>query len=141
MTSYKRCSTFLSGMIYGAIFCGLVLALVVLFSGCAAPHQHIHKQPTMKPWKPGPRCKIIGQERTSNIAVIIERNCMKNGVTTISMVVLNNKKNGTVAATDGARLIKKILGYKPTMAVLLYGKAKGLPFFLCIVTGGSENTD
>lgn len=133
---------FNTGAIVGAATVTLVV-IVAALTGCA-PHAKVHthtaKKTTVakKTWKPGPRCRIIGKAATKNIGVIVERNCMKNGVTTVTMMVLNKAKKGAIAAKDGVTLVTRILGFKPKLAVLFYGNAKGHPFFLCAVIGIAE---
>jgi hypothetical protein len=130
--------------IAGIVITSLVLALAFLLSvGCAAnmhrDHGHTAKAPQAKAqdWKPGKRCKTVGKAMTSHMAVMVERNCLKNGVTTANIVVLNSEKKGTVAAGHAAQAITSILGFKPQLKVLFYGKAKGKVFFLTAVTGVS----
>jgi hypothetical protein len=112
-----------------------ILILVVGWMGCSGVKDHTHfvhpkPLPTMSK-----RCKIIGQASTKNVSVLIERNCMKNGVTTVSVVVLNKKNHGKKAALESVQIIKKILGFNPVLKILFYGKAKGYPYFLMVMTG------
>ena len=62
---------------------------------------------------------------------------MKNGVTTVSILVLK-PQNKKLAAEEGAQLILRILKFHPTLTILFYGKTKGMPFFLCVVTGSND---
>lgn len=113
--------------------------------GCAvrkpcATVTHKHPAPKVKDWKPSKRCKTLGKAMTTHVAVLVERNCLKNGVTTVNIVVLNKEKKGTVAARHATQAITSILGFKPVLKILFYGKAKGKPFFLTAVTGIGSTT-
>jgi len=116
----------------------------VLSQGCAAQtHGHTvtaSAKAMAKAWKPSKRCKTLGKAMTTHVAVLVERNCLKNGVTTVNMVVLNKEKKGTVAARHATQAITSILGFKPVLKILFYGKAKGKPFFLTAVTGIGSTT-
>jgi hypothetical protein len=122
----------------------LLAAMLVYGVGCAGAHQgHGHavtaaSKAMTKAWKPSKRCKVLGKAMTTHVAVLVERNCLKNGVTTVNMVVLNKEKKGTVAARHAGTAITSILGFRPVLKVLFYGKAKGKPFFLTAVTGISS---
>lgn len=125
-----------------ATVAAMLMAFVMsqMLVGCAAQtHDHGHavkapKQSMAKEWKPGKRCKQIGKAKTSHVAVLVERNCLKNGLTTVNMLVLNSEKKGLVAADHAAQAVTSILGYKPTLKVLVYGKSHGKVFFLAAVT-------
>jgi len=113
--------------------------MVAMVGGCAISHKTDIGTIAKKKWKKNPRCKVIGKAHTPNIAVLVERNCLRNGLTTVNMIVLNTSNKGKTAAEDGVKLITKILGFKPVLTILFYGKAKGLPFFLCAVTGTNHS--
>ena len=113
----------------------LLAAMLVYGVGCAGAHQgHGHgltapNKALAKAWKPGKRC---------------EKNCLKNGLTTVNMVVLNPEPKGNVkggvAAEHATQAITAILGFKPVLKIVLYGKKKGKTFFLTVVTGISSPT-
>ena len=85
-----------------------------------------------------------GQAMTTHVAVMVEKNCLKNGLTTVNMVVLNPEPKGNVkggvAAEHATQAITAILGFKPVLKIVLYGKKKGKTFFLTVVTGISSPT-
>jgi len=117
----------------------VILVALVLGTGCAdMMHKHRHaaqvKTPVMKDWKPGKRCHVLARVKTANVAVMIERNCLKNGVTTVNMLVLNPEDKGRVAAEDAVRIVTSVLKFKPTLAALFYGKTQGKVFILAAVT-------
>ena len=60
------------------------------------------------------------------------------------MVVLNSepkgKVKGGVAADHAVQALTSILGFRPELRILLYGKTKGKVFFLTVVTGISGTT-
>lgn len=119
--------------------------LVVLFAlvgmGCGAHrHQHSIKAPTVKEWAPSKSCRTLAKVRTANVAVMVERNCLRKGVTTVGMITLNNEGNGSVAARDAAVLVKRVLGFTPRLAALFYGKTSGKVFILAAVVGSSESS-
>lgn len=115
------------------------LVMVAMMSGCALNHKPDIGSIAQKKWKKSPRCKVLGKASTRNVAVLVERNCLRNGLTTVNMIVLNTSNKGKDAAEDGVRLITKLLGFKPVLTILFYGKAKGLPFFMCAVTGTNHS--
>jgi len=117
----------------GMMFIVLLMVAVLFGMGCSAREKsHQHTTPPVTYKKPL-RCKVVGKASTSNAAVLVERNCLRNGLTTVNVVVLNTKDEGKSAAKDSVTMIEKILGYKPVLKVLFYGKAKGLPFFMMVV--------
>jgi len=128
---------------------GLALAIVMTL-GCGAAQsqthgvQHAHhdgvKAPSLprgmgKDWTASARCKKLGTRTTPNVGVLVERNCMRPGLTTVGIVVFNNSRNGVTAARDSARLVLDILGFKPKLTILFVGKTGGKVFFLSAVTG------
>jgi len=133
-------------IVIAALVTCLVGGMIAATSGCAAnvhpDHAHTVKAPKAKakPWKPGKRCKTIGKAMTSHMAVMVERNCLKNGVTTANIVVLNSEDKGKVAAGHAAQAITSILGFRPQLKILFYGKAKGKTFFMTAVTGTTDTT-
>jgi len=117
----------------------LAFLFPLVFLGCSAHgHQHAVKTPTVKDWAPSKRCRTIAKVRTANVAVMVERNCFRNGVTTVGMVTLNNRGNGDVAARDAVILVKNALGFTPRLTALFYGKTHGKLFILAAVTGAVE---
>lgn len=123
----------------------LVVALTLgnLLSGCAV-NSHAHKAPSFKTarpqknFKPGRRCKQLGKAVTSHVAVLVERNCFRNGLTTVNMLVLNKANKGKVAAEHAVQAVTSILGFKPKLRILFYGKTKGRVFFMTAVTGSAN---
>lgn len=150
-----------AGRTAGAVALAMMIAAVVVFGvGCATHVDHVTglddtgravqwqrkafsvrgMQPRKaKTWKPGKRCKVLGKALTTHVSVLVEHNCLKNGVTTVNMVVLNSepkgKVKGGVAADHAVQALTSILGFKPKLKILLYGKTKGKVFFLTVVTG------
>jgi hypothetical protein len=133
--------------IVGALMMILALATLAMQTmGCAAStgtmhpqvahaeHKgHNHAAPAPKPWKKSKRCKTLGKAKTSHVAVLVERNCLRNGLTTVNMVVLNKEREGKVAADHAAQATIAILGFKPTLTLLFMGKLKGKVFYLTAV--------
>jgi hypothetical protein len=121
------------------MFFGLLIALAaVLTEGCAVnAHHHDHGMPVVTVQKPH-RCQRLGQSISRNASVLIERNCFRNGVTTVGIVVHNTRDNGKLAARDSARAIKRILGFHPRLVTLFLGKTSGQVFMLSTVVDGSE---
>jgi hypothetical protein len=119
--------------------------LLVLASsaGCAAVAKDAHvghhhgggRKLAAQAWKPGKRCKTLSKGYSDNVAVIVQKNCIQNGVTSVGMVVLNNEDKGKVAAKDAVGMITATLGFKPILKAVLVGKDKGKVFILAIVTG------
>lgn len=118
--------------------------LVLGTSGCATAHeQHAHKRSTVKPannWRPGARCKQLGKAMTTHVAVLVEKNCLRNGLTTVNMVILNKEKKGTVAGEHAVQAVTSILGFKPKMKILFYGKMKGKLLVMAAVSGVTPDT-
>ena len=86
-------------------------------------------------WKPGARCKTLGKRMTPNVGVLVERDCLKSGVTTVGIVVFNTTRKGKTAARDSARLVVDILGFKPKLTALFVGRTGKNVFILSVVTG------
>ncbi|MCK5016336.1 MAG: hypothetical protein KAS32_04615 [Candidatus Peribacteraceae bacterium] len=110
----------------------------IVTTGCATYFTPTIDSLVQKKWTPNPRCKVIGKAHTPNVAVLVEKNCLKNGLTSVNIIVLSTKKDGKKAAEEGVKLVTKILGFKPKLGLLFYGKAKGLPFFMCAVMGVAD---
>ncbi len=125
----------------GLVTLVLIGAILILSTGCAvrhAGHKHgIAKAPKGfgKMWKPGRRCKPLGKVVTKNVAVMVERNCLRNGVTTVGILVLNTANKGKLAASDAAQGVVSVLGFRPTLATVFVGKIKKSVFILSVVTG------
>jgi len=128
----------------GLVILGMlwVLLAVATGTGCAAVahdgHGHQLKAAPMamaNAWKPGKRCKTLSKGYNDNVAVIIQKNCIRNGVTSVGIVVLNNADKGKVAAKDAVGMITATLGFRPILKAVLVGKDKGKVFILAVVTG------
>ena len=121
--------------------------LVMVGGGCAAQAaQHndsAHKVSAFKParnWKPGKRCRTLGKALTSHVAVIVQKDCWRAGVTSVGIVVLNTERGGAVADAHTKQALIAILGYHPALAILVASKHKHLPFALSLVTGAVNNS-
>jgi len=106
-----------------------LVLMVVVFSGCSA---HAHKHTTKVTAVKSHRCRTLGQANTPNASVIIHKNCLRNGVTTVAIVV-HNKHNAKLAARDAVLVIKDMLGFAPTLHTLAVGEDKKTPFILAVV--------
>ncbi len=123
--------------------------LVLSATGCAVTARK-HKAHVAAPgfkvarnWKPGKRCKTIGKAITSHVSVLVQRDCLRNGMTTVAMTILNGEAKdgvkGGVAGEHGVQAVTAILGYKPKLALLFYGTTKGVHVVLAAVTGAATN--
>ena len=131
------------------VILGLVLA-VFMTLGCGAAQTQTHGHNTVKApafakgmakdWKPSARCKKLGTRTTPNVGVLVERNCLKSGVTTVGIVVFNKSRNGKTAARDSARLVVDILGFRPKLTALFVGRTGGHMFMLSAVTGYHQDS-
>jgi len=101
----------------------LSIFLALSITGCAksfTPHPHT----TVKPPKPTIGvCKKLGYYRGMHAAVLIETNCMKPGLMTITVVLLSN--NGKIAALETLSAIRRILGYMPKLSLFYKTSASG----------------
>jgi len=123
----------------------MMYAVVTLFggTGCAvqarqSKHTHTVKATPKAKAKPNARCRVLGKAKTSHMGVVVERNCLKNGVTTATIMVLNREDNGRVAADHAAQAVISILRFRPELALVLSGKAKGYVFYVMAVTGAQS---
>ncbi len=121
--------------------------LVMVGGGCAAlASQHndsAHKASTFKParnWEPGKRCRTLGKALTSHVAVLVQKDCWRAGVTSVGIVVLNTERGGAVADQHTKQALIAILGYHPALSILVASKHKHLPFALSLVTGVMPNS-
>lgn len=120
----------------------LGLGLLVVLSptsGCAPVHTHKHTHvQTPTHFKVSPRCRTIGKDYNEKVAVLIQKNCVRNGVTTVAMVIFDTRDKGKAAAVSAVMMVKRILGFDPVLRTLVVGKDKGTPFILSVVTGINE---
>lgn len=136
---------------YDGIIVGLGVVLAVLMTvGCNGIHKvhdtthanHVHPSGL----KPLPittvrgRCKTLGKSITKNASVLVERNCFRNGVTTVNIVIHNKAHKGKAAAQDSVKAVTRILGFRPKLTILFMGKLKGQLFLMAVVTGYKPNT-
>ena len=127
----------------------IIGTLLVLASnaGCAAHVKDAHaghnhgagRAQSLQAWKPGKRCKTLSKGYSKNVAVIIQKNCIQNGVTSVGMVVFNNENEGKVAAKDAVGMVTATLGFKPILKAVLVGKDKGKVFILAVVAGVNDD--
>lgn len=113
-----------------------LLVFLSLVSGCAQVHKHQHthaKAPAH--FKVSKRCRVIGKDHNEKVAVLIQKNCVRNGITTVAMVILDTRNKGKDAALSAVMMVKRILGFDPVLRTLVVGKDKGVPFILSVVTG------
>ena len=114
---------------------GLLGAFLLLSSACSSTQAfRTHPMAKTPVVKPTSRCKLIGRAKTPNVAVLVERDCLKNGLTTVNIVVLNTAKKGTIAAEDSIKLITNILGFVPHLKLMFYGRVKGYIYYMCAAT-------
>jgi len=117
--------------------------LVTVASGCAMVHEHdtvVRGNRAMaKEWKPSKRCKTLGKAKTSHVAIVVQKDCFRNGVTTVGIVVLNTEKKGAVADQHTKQALFSILGYHPALALVVASRHKYLPFALAVVTGARSS--
>ena len=109
-----------------------IFALVAV-SGCAAQQYTPKHTVARSPIAMSHRCRTLGQATTPNASVIIHKNCIRNGVTTVAIVVYD-KHNVKLAARDAVLVIKDLLGFAPTLQALVVGEDKNTPFILAVVT-------
>lgn len=117
---------------FAALVIGWLTALVLMvlvFSGCA--HTHKHTTPKVTAVK-SHRCRTLGKAVTPNASVIIHKNCIKNGVTTVAIVV-HSKHRVKEAARDAVLVIKDMLGFAPSLHAIVMGEDKKTPFILAVV--------
>lgn len=111
--------------------------LIMATTGCAVSRKHEATHAQFKPannWRPGSRCKTVGQARTSHIAVIVQKDCFRAGLTTVGILVLNPEKKGAVAAEHAVQAVIAILGYRPaSLPVIVAGKQGEHTFMLTAV--------
>ena len=146
-TESKMKRDLLDGMT-GLVTLVVIGTVLVMAAGCARVHEHETvvrgNKAIAKDWKPSKRCKTLGKAVTSHVAVLVERNCLRNGLTTVNMMVLNPEKKGNIkggiAAEHAVQAVTSILGFKPRLAILFYGKTKGKTFFLTAVMESDKRT-
>jgi hypothetical protein len=110
-----------------------LLVFLSLVGGCAAVPAHKHvKAPAY--FKVGKRCRTIGKDYNEKVAVLVQKNCVRNGVTTVAMVIFDTRDKGKAAALSAVHMVKRILGFDPVLRALVIGKDKGVPFILSVVT-------
>ena len=137
----------LDGM-QGLVTLVVIGTVLVMAAGCATVHEHETvvrgNKAIAKEWKPSKRCKTLGKAVTSHVAVLVARDCLKKGTTTVNMLVLNPEKKGNVkggiAAEHAVQAVTSILGYKPKLQILFYGQTKGKTFFLTVVVESDKRT-
>jgi hypothetical protein len=114
-----------------------LLVFIAMVSGCAATatpgHQHTHVK-TPAHFKVSKRCRTIGKDYNEKVAVLVQKNCVRNGVTTVALVIFDTKNKGKAAALSAVMMVKRILGFDPVLRTLVVGKDKGTPFILSVVT-------
>jgi len=113
-----------------------LLVFLSLVSGCAkvSKHQHTHAKAPAH-FQVSKRCRTIGKDYNEKVAVLVQKNCVRNGVTTVAMVVFDTRDKGKAAALSAVHMIKRILGFDPVLRTLVVGKDKGTPFILSVITG------
>jgi len=120
----------------GGLFILLLLGFLVAGGGCGGKSVSAPKNPLSmkkKEWKPGPRCRLVGALRGKYMNMLIERNCLQNGATTVTVHVNNTAKDGKKAAEEFIQGMRFILGFTPALAPLVITKIKGKPIFIFIV--------
>lgn len=118
-----------------AVLMAIIFALMLLGSACS-----VHTAPTIesaqkKGWKAHPRCRTLGKRTGDYATVLIQRNCLRNGVTTVSVLVTNVYQKGAAAAEETYKFILEVLKFKPKLEVLVVSKHQKMPFMVFIVTG------
>lgn len=115
---------------------GVLLSFLLgasILGGCSAPPKStLIKKP--KTYTVPKRCRTIGMASSSRVRVLIQKDCLKNGVTTI-INAITDASNPKLATEDAVRLWVKILGFKPSVGLLVHTKNSKMPIFLFVVTG------
>lgn len=121
-----------------ALLLGLAGAFLLL-SACGTPHHPKPSSPKAPKFSVSKRCRTIGTAAGQYVTMAAQRNCLKNGVTTVAIMVLYPKQDKpTEIAEETVKLLITMLGFKPKLALLTMGRAKGKPFYIFIVTGEAD---
>lgn len=118
-----------------------LLVFIAMVGGCAGieAHQHTHTKAPAH-FKVGKRCRTIGKDWNEKVAVLVQKNCVRNGVTTVAMVIFDTRDKGKAAALSAVHMVKRILGFDPVLRALVITKDKGTPFILSVVTDVNNPT-
>lgn len=95
------------------------LVAVMSLSGCVSHHRPVVVRPRYKPPK---RCRMLGARSTANVMVVVRRNCLRNGLTTVMVVVTNTKNQGKKAVKEATFLMIDMLKFKPKVSLIVLGK-------------------
>lgn len=119
-----------------AVLMAIIMALMLLGSACAMKHDSTTIETAQKKeWRAHARCRTLGKRTGDYATVLIQKNCLKNGVTTVSVLVTNVYQKGAAAAEETYKFIMEVLKFKPKMEVLVVSKHQKMPFMVFIVTG------
>lgn len=121
-----------------------------IFSGCHA-HAYYHKKPTKETakslkYKPPARCKQIGLHKDSTLSVLVQKDCLKPGLTTVAIFVAPSVIQGAkakeamnVIAKKAWQVMVHILRFKPKLALITANHpAKTEPLILLYAIIGEQ---
>lgn len=117
----------------------LFLILLLVLGGCGKTFFSPAKNSVVKnnQWKPNPRCRVVSKVHGNYMDMTITRNCLKNGYTTVVIVVNDVSDRGKKAAEEATRTLILTLGFRPRLAPLVITKVNGKPIFIFLVVGES----
>ncbi len=114
----RRCREKLQIYLLWIFLGGIVVASCVWGSCTAVPTV----PPSTTPFVPHPRCRVVLNRSTINVQVVIRRDCVKLGVTTVMFVILNPADEGLAASEDAIRIMTKFFGTPPELSPMLVTK-------------------
>jgi len=124
----------------------VLFVLVFVLSGCSSTAQVKVSQPkTVKFFQPNKRCRLVGANKTKGVAVVVRRNCFLNGITSVTILVIDtSKRNRKIVTEQGTRMLISILRFVPQLSLVVAGKVPmqgrkdpGI-MYLFVVTGASD---
>lgn len=121
-----------------ALLAGVVLALLIWGSGCAA-----QRRPTVQPRPTKPvstfkksRCRTVYATATPCVRVVIRRDCLSRNTTDITMIVTYLQDNGRQAALDSADILLRYYGELPDLATMAMTMTpNGWPAYVFVIVG------
>jgi hypothetical protein len=111
---------------------------MVYGTGCSS-HTHTYTIPkVVKKYKLPDRCKTLYKTKNTYSTILIQKDCLRVGLTTIVVLVLYTKDKGKLAAKESLIHITNYLKFKPQLVLITMGNIKGMPFYLFAITGESR---
>jgi len=126
---YKTVDACLGGMMF------ILIILVMMWGGCSQPAQNFRRGPKEITHKTPDRCKTLGKIVGNHSVVLVQKDCLKNGVTTVIIGVFTTNDGGKAAASEATTNMLKILGFTPTLSLLTIVPWKNNPYYIFVVTG------